>query len=168
MVYYSNILLVISKGVMICVNCGSETKNPKFCSKSCAARYNNEKYPKRKKEGSCKKCQSPCAASRKFCHNCKNNTSILTVSDLIYKRGHRSNAFGVIRGRARNVAKKLGMNSCKICGYNKHIEIAHLKSIASFNEDEKISVVNDKSNLVPLCPNCHWEYDNGLINLSGG
>lgn len=27
---------------MLCVNCNTETGNPKFCSKSCAAKYNNK------------------------------------------------------------------------------------------------------------------------------
>lgn len=35
---------------MICLQCGRETNNPKFCSKSCAASYNNPLYPKRVKK----------------------------------------------------------------------------------------------------------------------
>ena len=26
-----------------------------------------------------------------------------------------------------------------------------------------LSKINDPKNLLPLCPNCHWEYDNGII-----
>lgn len=33
----------------ICLNCGESTKNPKFCSRSCAATLNGSKYPKRVK-----------------------------------------------------------------------------------------------------------------------
>lgn len=32
---------------MNCLECGKETKNPKFCNRSCSAKYNNRKYPKR-------------------------------------------------------------------------------------------------------------------------
>lgn len=32
---------------MQCLNCGSETKNPKFCSRKCSSIINNSLYPKR-------------------------------------------------------------------------------------------------------------------------
>ena len=44
---------------------------------------------------------------------------------------------------------------CKICGYDKHVHVCHIKPIASFSQETKISTVNDISNLVILCPNCH-------------
>ena len=34
---------------MVCVTCQKKTTNPKFCSRSCAARHNNRAHPKRKK-----------------------------------------------------------------------------------------------------------------------
>jgi len=33
---------------MKCLECNIETENPKFCSKSCSAKFNNKKFPKRK------------------------------------------------------------------------------------------------------------------------
>lgn len=54
---------------------------------------------------------------------------------------------------------------CAICGYDKHIEIAHIKSVASFDEYATIGEINSVDNLIALCPNHHWEYDNGLLNL---
>lgn len=33
-----------------CLNCNKDTKNPKFCSKSCSATYNNKKRGKRREE----------------------------------------------------------------------------------------------------------------------
>lgn len=35
---------------MQCLWCGKETKNPKFCSRSCSASYNNHHNPKRIKK----------------------------------------------------------------------------------------------------------------------
>lgn len=32
-----------------CLECGNQTVNPKFCNRSCAAKYNNKHYPKRKR-----------------------------------------------------------------------------------------------------------------------
>ena len=40
------------------------------------------------------------------------------------------------------------------------IEVCHIKPIRQFSEDTLLSVINDKTNLLLLCPNCHWEYDN--------
>ena len=59
------------------------------------------------------------------------------------------------------------MLSCAICGYNKHIEIAHIKSVSSFNDEATIGEINSIDNLIALCPTHHWEYDNGLFNLKG-
>ena len=49
---------------------------------------------------------------------------------------------------------------CMKCGYDKHVEVCHIKPIRQFSEDTLLSVINDKTNLLLLCPNCHWEYDN--------
>jgi hypothetical protein len=54
---------------------------------------------------------------------------------------------------------------CKNCGYDRHVEICHIRPINSFPEDTPVAVVNDLSNLVALCPNCHWEFDHGLLVL---
>jgi hypothetical protein len=53
-----------------CLQCKKLTSNPKFCCRSCAAKYNNTKYPKRRPEGKCKKCQQPISTTRKYCDNC--------------------------------------------------------------------------------------------------
>ncbi len=57
-----------------CDWCGTETINPKFCSKSCSANFNNrrEDVRRRKLEGSCRECQAPCKSTRTFCsRDCK-------------------------------------------------------------------------------------------------
>jgi len=54
---------------------------------------------------------------------------------------------------------------CVRCGYDKHIEVCHRRSLASFPDDTPISVVNSLDNLVGLCPNHHWEFDHGLLQL---
>jgi len=57
---------------MKCLECKSETKNPKFCSKSCAASFNNKsgKYNRRKPEGVCRNCSSSIITRRTYCDNC--------------------------------------------------------------------------------------------------
>src|SRR4051794_27025032 len=40
-----------------CPVCGQKTRNPKFCSRSCAAKMNNILVPKRKLGGKCSVCR---------------------------------------------------------------------------------------------------------------
>jgi hypothetical protein len=54
---------------------------------------------------------------------------------------------------------------CVNCGYDKHIEVCHRRALTSYPLDTPIAIVNDLSNLVGLCPNCHWELDHGLLQL---
>ena len=35
-----------------------------------------------------------------------------------------------------------------------------------FDDNNTIAEINDISNLIGLCPNHHWEYDNGLLDLN--
>jgi hypothetical protein len=49
-----------------CIVCNSPTANPKFCSRSCAAKHNNTVTPKRKPEGKCLKCGSPIITKEQY------------------------------------------------------------------------------------------------------
>lgn len=147
-----------------CLNCQKETGNPKFCSRSCAAKHNN-KIPKRKKKKLCKLCVTPISSSLTYCSSCYKKRKELvdiTLGEAIYKSHHKSSAFALVRSRARIVAKNNNMCSCEKCGYDKHVEIAHVKPISSFSNDTMLSEINSLSNLKALCPNCHWEFDHSL------
>lgn len=117
--------------------------------------------------------------NRKICPKCQ-NTEILKesktcrpcsrykllpdrpLSELIYTEHHKSSAFAIIRGRARTICPE---QPCRNCGYDKHTEVCHRKAISDFDLSTPASVVNDKNNLIRLCPNCHWEFDNGLLDI---
>lgn len=154
---------------MLCINCKKETNNPKFCSRSCSVSYNNKIQPKRKTKlyKTCCKCDALVTHKRKYCDYCFKNYFIpnkripkdLTLKEAIYLRHHRSSAYALVRTRARTVIKNHSINKCQKCGYDKHIEACHIKSISSFSEDTLVSVINDINNLMALCPNCHWEFD---------
>ncbi len=58
------------------------------------------------------------------------------------------------------------LTCCQICGYSKHVELAHVKPLAKFDDEALITEVNDEENVRGLCPNCHWELDKGLIDAS--
>jgi predicted HNH restriction endonuclease len=84
----------------------------------------------------------------------------MTLSEAIYTKHHKSSAYALVRTRARAASKKLGLDKCQKCGYDKHVEITHAKGISTFEGHTLVSVINAPSNLMALCPNCHWEFDN--------
>lgn len=135
-----------------------------YCSRSCSNSFNTKNNPRKVKTKKCKICNKLILSSRQRCSDCIKNAKPIdyTLKEAIYVNHHKSSAFALVRSRARTIAKKYGMNKCVKCGYNKHVEIAHIKPISDFSLDSKLSEVNDKNNLLPLCPNCHWEYDHNL------
>ena len=54
---------------------------------------------------------------------------------------------------------------CQSCSYDKHVELAHLKSVSSFPSTATLKEINSPDNVLVLCPNCHYEFDNGLLPL---
>lgn len=156
-----------------CGCCGNLTNNPRFCSRSCAAKVTNKETPKRVRTNKCLVCDSLAKDHRsKYCeiHNeeykekNKNKYRDATVGDyttkLSVKGKHPSWLASHIRNFAKSWNKDLVGNCCEMCGYSKHTELAHIKSVSSFDLTTKLSVVNARDNILILCPNCHWEFDN--------
>ena len=158
-----------------CKNCNKSFNNPHpyqkriFCSKRCAAIYNNKHTVKRHKTKKCKGCNILIYSSRSYCPQCIKNGKHLrsglhlserTIKEVLYFNG--ANRYGVIRGHARNTIKSYPQKCC-MCHYDKHVEACHINDIPTFPVDTKLSIVNSPSNLTLLCPNCHWEYHRGLI-----
>lgn len=52
---------------------------------------------------------------------------------------------------------------CAACGYKIHVELCHKKPISKFPKTATLGEINHPSNVVQLCPNHHWEFDNGLL-----
>jgi hypothetical protein len=160
-----------------CINCNKITKNPKFCSKSCSAKINN-KIPKRKTTRKCTQCGNTVRNYRStlcehhFQEEKKNKSEYiknLTIADYIsrdsIKRLHASSKYAHVRLFNKSWNKTMSTMPCYNCGYSKHVELAYIKPIHSFPDTAKLGEVNDPSNIVQLCPNCHWEFDNGLLTL---
>ena len=75
-------------------------------------------------------------------------------------------ARSTIRKDAAKVYKGSGKEyKCIICGYDLHIEIAHIKAVSEFSEQSTLEEINNINNLIALCPNHHWEYDNGVLQI---
>ena len=157
---------------MNCLNCGKETKNPKFCCKSCAASVNNKLFPKRKTEKVCKSegcgcktkswrhdyCEDHWVSKQRFKY--KGKTIGEYRNKLSVAGKHPSWINSHIRNFARSWLKHLTILPCAKCGYELHVELAHVRAVSDFSDDELLSDVNSADNVVQLCPNCHWEFDN--------
>ena len=162
-----------------CTNCGrsvcrkqgeinkSKTGNF-FCDRSCAAIYNNQKYPKRFKESKCKKCDLPIHGGYTYCKPCYENNHYLDNKTLeqAIKNRKDSNRYTGIRWNGRLVYRASNKPKCCCrCGYSKHYEICHIKAIKEFDLNSLVREINSIDNLIALCPNCHWELDNGLLKI---
>lgn len=162
-----------------CSNCSRETRNLKFCSRSCAAICNNKKYPKSRMTKKCKLCDNKILSQRVYCKNCWNSSepfpnkprsiiahtqdkSALRLCDVLYRRHNRAAAFAYVRWHALKVTKHV--KACQMCGYDKHVETHHIRKISSFSNSATLGEINHPDNLLVLCPNHHWEADRGLLN----
>ena len=88
-----------------------------------------------------------------------------TKGEIFNQRCGWQNARSAIQKTARRVYEKSEKDKkCLICGYKKHYEIAHIKSVSSFENNVLIEEINNISNLVALCPNHHYEFDNNLLS----
>ncbi len=83
------------------------------------------------------------------------------IEDVIVKGATGSHRYQAIRTDAIRRAKLDNQALvCAKCGYDKHVEVCHIKPISSFDKSTPLGIVNGKENLMLLCPNCHWEHDN--------
>ena len=85
---------------------------------------------------------------------------------LSVKNKHGSYLNSHIRLFARNRLKHLTTCPCFNCGYDKHVELCHIQAVSSFDDSELITSVNNETNIIPLCRNCHWEFDHNLLDKS--
>lgn len=90
----------------------------------------------------------------------------LTIAEhsILYPPTSSRGKFHNIRVHARKVMKEANVpKHCKICEYKNYVEVCHIRAICNFTNEETIADVNSLSNLVYLCPNHHWEFDNGIL-----
>lgn len=98
--------------------------------------------------------------------NKPNPVDLETKDSLLTKRKNYQSYRSAIRKRAEKVFSDSGKPlKCAICGYDNHVEIAHIRPVSDFPGDTLISEINSKDNLIALCPNHHWEYDHGILKL---
>jgi len=141
---------------MNCVVCGKFTSNPKFCSRSCAAKFNNVAFPKRLKEGKCKICGNMITANRSYCgKECYNKSRDEYFTRRLAQFGcyyHQASDHVGSKPVRNYLIRKFG-NACMICGqdgsnwHSKPITLIvdHINGHADDWSERNIRLV---------CPNC--------------
>jgi hypothetical protein len=145
-----------------CIQCQTETNNPKFCSRSCAVTYNNKKIAKRTalppKKSYCLFCRKQIINSkhtRKYCNlKCFQNHQFELRSKQFEQNGiiYSKDKFDTSTSFLKRYFLKKQKNKCKICGlvnnWNNHHLILILDHINGIPNDWSIT------NLRLICPNC--------------
>lgn len=152
--------------MLACLKCGSLTSNPKFCSKSCAALFNNKRTDinRRKPEGSCRKCSQPVRTRLTYCPGCWTEERNLIQPVLIASKNSNSGANPYARGQARKLYIISGRPLfCALCRYAVHVDICHVKDVRNYPDGTLYSVINSQENLIALCKNHHWEFDHDIL-----
>lgn len=91
----------------------------------------------------------------------------LSKRELFARYTQWQTARSTIQKNARNVYFLSNKpKQCVCCGYDKHFEVAHIKAVSDFEDDALISEINNEDNLIALCPNHHWEYDNTDFDIT--
>ena len=147
------------------------TKNH-FCSRSCAATFNNRVTPKRAPEGHCRTCNSPVASTQRYCSISCRETAVSARAlspEEVSKR--RKGCVVAWRQRAKLKAIAYKGGACQGCGYGKCVRSLQFHHIDPAGKDfgigrasarswARIQVELDKC--VLLCANCHGEVHEGI------
>jgi len=150
-----------------CLHCGNiiemlphqktnEVRVKKFCNQSCATTFNNMNRVKKEKPIKIKKVRP-----KQFDY-----LNFLTKKELYDLRGVYYKFRATIRRQAHhNFMTSDKPKKCIACGYEKHVEVCHIKSVSEFDDNVTISEINHIDNLIGLCPTHHWEFDNGHLKI---
>lgn len=157
----------MNKRTRLCDSCKKETTNPKFCSRSCAAKVNNNLAPKRIAGGSCKTCMVQIRKNRTFCKTCWNRRDQRKNERIqSWKSGLWSGGSTYLSKTIRSYLLEKSNFSCQKCGFSAFhsvdgktiLEINHINGNGSDHRPENLEV---------LCPNCHALTDNYRGRNSG-
>lgn len=144
-----------------------------FCSRSYNRSYQNKinnPNPKIDRFCICANCEN---TFNKTKDQVSNTCSMLCYMELGMKqrlmknviKRNDANKYDNIRQNARLYSKYFYPLKCMLCDYDKHYEVCHVRDIKDFTGEETLYEVNNKTNLIHLCPNCHWEFDHNQLDL---
>lgn len=134
-----------------------------FCSRSCSAKCNNRKFPKRAKLPKKEK-EVKVPATRDF--------ELGHYIGYDGKKTYLTHKCSQIRRDARRFMEKFSKQEKVCCYCHNHefddiLEVHHLKGILEFDPHTKIKDINNDDNLVWLCPNHHTMLEKGMIHITG-
>lgn len=152
-----------------CANCEVVLEGrgqKKFCTRSCAASFNNRISPKRMKEGSCDKCGVSVSSRRKYCEKC--------LPEIVRSRASKEDVRSYQRAyykRRYEKRKKLAFEilgaACTQCDREADLEIDHLDpKKKKFTLTTAYSLplnlfVDELRKCQVLCSKCHKEKTSG-------
>lgn len=89
-----------------------------------------------------------------------------TIKELYEESKNIGKVGDCVRKYSRRLYDEYGLpRKCAVCGYDKHIQVAHIKPIYQcLRENITVQEVNSPNNLIGLCPNHHWEFDHGFLS----
>lgn len=171
-VYYENPSICKECQSVICVKDNQqpgEARKKKFCNRSCAASFNNRKYPKRlRDERTICRCGNKKDFHAKLCHDCMCVERLAQAEKKpikeFFNEGNARIKYSAIRTWARTAMRIWGVEKCcAICGFSIVIEIHHWERISDCSEDSLLGEVNSRENMDYLCPNDHAMAERGLL-----
>ncbi len=116
----------------------------------------------RSSEGRCVDCRTKFKISKENSFKLHSISEYLKITPLT-KQNLRKTISGFCR--AWNIS--LSKVACQNCSYSKHTEFCHIIPVSFYmkNPETLLGTINDPNNILILCPNCHWEFDNGHLKL---
>lgn len=157
-----------------CIVCTKDFSVKSYLKTKCCSRKCADKIAKPKTKFLYCKCCNLNIKKGSYCKKCKNENrsrykkfnyklpNEITLGEVTIRNG--ANRYDIVRYWARRYIIENNIDlKCEKCSYDKHVEVAHIKPISKFESLDFISEINKLENLKILCPNCHWEFDNGLI-----
>jgi len=152
-----------------------------YCSQHCFGKdsnaervaNNNRGYKPKKPKKQCLGCEKKLYPRTKgnYCIRCRADNMIAKFSQRTKKSVFEQfdGRWDCCRATITKHARKMYLRSdrekyCIVCKYDKHFEVCHIKSVEEFEDTATIAEINALTNVISLCPNHHWEFDNGLLN----
>ena len=175
--YYANPNHCEHCGAIIEVGVGQfviDVRKKRFCDQSCSS---TSLHAKRRavaprpvnRTCECGEAKSVRAGKCLKCKSAERTIDSCPKGEFFARRKNWISAATNIRRSARTAYMNSGKKqACAACDYALHFDVSHIKSVSSFSDDATIGEINAISNLVALCPNHHWEFDNGILDLSRG
>lgn len=151
----------------------------RYCSRRCSTVARHKLGPIHKpKPRQCYKCGVSFTTTKQHesiracpkCHRTRKEISIgLRTIDEIERSNtstRQPDKYGRIRLHCRALHRDLAERPCATCGYDRFVELCHIRAISDWPKDTLVNIVNSDNNVIQLCPNHHWELDHGYLKLA--